>query len=429
MKKSQKPILLVFVFLIVLLTGCTSVPAPIATATPVPPTLTPKPIATKTATPIPTPTDVPLIWKPSPLIDKAYNHMGSEAGFYSWDEMPESGVVFDTDTRWNIDIQVNNRRKDVGEASTGIVLVGYTESGETPRLVLVYQYGKWSLGYRTHTDFTYWQTFESLTAPMQSFELSIPHDGRSFLLKNDQGFKFQRTMTDVLFSDVQFIMIGMQTGPYTELLVSKLVAEQLRNPSELVAEATSLKTPYTVSFEDLTVSNPSEIQPFRLSMMDIVSLFNSWDDREENYSSWSVDSRAHSGKIALNAIPNGNPITDSIVRPTVAVLGPLFDVSGYSTVSLEMWINTTSNPRVMSVHNCDSDLGIYYKTDSDPWVKKRVICGEHKTESQGWQEVIIDFDVVGKTTIQFAFDYTVQKVTKTDPSVYYLVDDLEITAK
>jgi hypothetical protein len=38
------------------------------------------------------------------------------------------------------------------------------------------------------------------------------------------------------------------------------------------------------------------------------------------------------------------------------------------THDLKTWINTTSNPRAARVHNCDSWLMIYYKTDPGaPW--------------------------------------------------------------
>ncbi len=151
--------------------------------------------------------------------------------------------------------------------------------------------------------------------------------------------------------------------------------------------------------------------------------------KDGKFTSWAVDSRAHTGEYAINAIPNGNPVTKNILPVTIAILNPIFNASGYETVNFKMWINTTSNPRVASVHNCDSSLNIYYKTDSGAWTHKTSWCGENKKESQGWQEISLDFDVKGKSVIQFAFMYEVQNITKPDPSIYYLIDDLEISAK
>lgn len=140
-----------------------------------------------------------------------------------------------------------------------------------------------------------------------------------------------------------------------------------------------------------------------------------------------MDSRAHTGKYAVNAIPNGNPLTQYVLPLSMAILNPVFNTSGYDTVTLKMWINT-SNPRVKSVHNCDSGLNVYYRVDSGTWAHMTNLCGENVKESQGWQEVSLDFGVLGKSTIQFAFMYEVQNVSTPDPSVYYLLDDLEITA-
>ncbi len=152
--------------------------------------------------------------------------------------------------------------------------------------------------------------------------------------------------------------------------------------------------------------------------------------RDENYTLWTVDSKAHTGKYAINVVPSGNPVTNGMLPVSVAVLDPVFDVSGYDTVNLKIWITTTSNPRVASVNNCDSNLKIYYKADvGAPWADYGALCGENIKESQGWHEISVDFDVKGKSTIQFAFGYEVQNIIKPDLTIYYLIDDVEITAK
>lgn len=437
MKKSIGAISLALVLTMVLLSGCASASTPTRptiTLSPVSPTFTPE----ATATQIPSPTAVIPVWKEIINIDSPYEYSASDA-FYHRERIPSGNIIFNTDTRWTVKVQVDKLTNDIGEASTGIVLLGYTESGNTPSFVFVYQHGFWSIGYAPINDFTYWQTFENLTDPVQFFELSISHNGRELSIQNNRGFTFNDKMPEnsILFADSPVILLNAQIGPRTKIALSNLVIQQLIDPSAPAVANTSLAEPYTTSFENLDISNSTETLPFRFpNTLDWVSFFTRdihlpTLSKNENYTLWTVDSRAHTGKYAINVVPGGNPVTKDDTLPiSVAVLDPVFNVSGYETVNLKIWINTTSNPRVASVHNCDSDLQIYYKTDLiAPWVDYVVMCGENVKESQGWHEVSLDLDVKGKSTIQFAFGYEVQNISKPDPTIYYLIDDIEITAK
>lgn len=428
--------LFLFILLITMLSGCASASTPIQptfTSLPMLPTFTPEP----TATQIPSPTAVIPVWKEIVYTDSPYEYSASD-DFYHRERIPSGNIIFNTDTRWAVKVQVDKLTNDVGEASTGIVLLGYTESGNTPSLVFVYQHGFWSIGYAPINDFTYWQTFENLTDPVQFFELSILDNGRELSIQNDKGFTFNDKMPEnsILFAGSPVILLNAQIGPRTKIALSNLVIQQLIDPSAPAIANTSLSEPYTISFENLDISNSTETSPFRFpNTLDWVSFFTRdihlpTLSKDENYTLWTVDSRAHTGKFSINVVPSGNPVTKGMLPVSVAVLDPVFNVSGYETVNLKMWINTTSNPRVASVHNCDSHLKIYYKTDLiAPWADYSVICGENVKESQGWYEISLDFDVKDKFTIQFAFGYEVQNITKPDSTVYYLIDDFEITAK
>jgi hypothetical protein len=414
----------------ILSNGCAPAAPTTIPPSPVPATVTPIP----TETPIPSPTAEVPVWEETIRMDAPFEYSMPDR-LYHQEEIAGSGIVLDTDTSWQMDIQVDALTENVGEASTGIVLRGYTENAEMPALVLVYQYGKWSLGYSpdaSASHFDFWLTFDNLTAPAQSFVLSLSGDGRSISLKNNQGFVFNRRLAHNMFPDVQGILLITQIGPRTKIVLSTLVVEQLRLPSDLTASLVSLETPYTVDFETAKAADPTGIFPFAFPRkFDIANLFNGRDTwiREATFSAWALDSRAHSGQSAINAIPAGNPYTKYVLPVSTAMLAPVFDVSGHQTVTLKMWINTTSNPRVKAVHNCDSSLNVYYKIDSGAWMPKTALCGEHQKESQGWQEISLDFDVSGKSKIQFAFYYGVQNVTAPDPTVYFLLDDLEISAK
>ena len=227
----MKKTLLFIVTLSLMLTSCGSAPsqnrAPTFTTA-----VTSTVVSVISPTPLPSPTLVVPEWKASPLIDSPFQVVfPNESQEYQRKEIFGSGIALDTDTRWIINLQVDRLVENVGEASTGIVLLGYTESGTIQTFVLVYQWGKWSIGYQpisTDSNFTYWQTLQSLTTTTQHFELSISHDGKNITLTNDEGFMFQDTLEEKLFDGAQVIAISAQIGPQTKNTLSKLIVEQLQ---------------------------------------------------------------------------------------------------------------------------------------------------------------------------------------------------------
>jgi hypothetical protein len=190
--------------------------------------------------PLPSPTVVVPNWKKSVLIDSPFLvTFPNETENYFSKEIYGSGVTWETDTRWLIDVQVDKLAQDVGEASTGIHLSGYTEDGTIQTFSLVYQRGKWAIGYQpvsTATNYPYWNILQDLDAPNQRFELSISQDGKSISLTNDQGFKFKDTLAQRLFDGAQIVAISAQMGPHTKITLSKLVVEQLQK-GEIAASA------------------------------------------------------------------------------------------------------------------------------------------------------------------------------------------------
>lgn len=364
------------------------------------------------------------------LTDSPFTYQSGQ--FWNQEEIPGSAVAFSTGVRWNFDIEVENTGKD----ATGIFFQGYLSNGNEQTLGLYYSSGSWHLGYASNGTYGYWWDFDDLTSPQQSFVLSVSHDGTSISIKNNEGFNRDIRYRERIFDGADVIVVGFLSSPHTKISLSKVVIEQLTDPAIPIAATTSLEKPYSTSFENLDVTNSIETSPFRSpNTLDWVSFYTrdirtNSISKDVKFASWTVDSRAHTGKYAINVIPNGNPVTKYMLPVTIAVLDPIFDVSGYDTVNLKIWINTTSNPRVASVHNCDSQLKVYYKTDSGaPWADYGTLCGENIKETQGWHEISLDFDVKGKSTIQFAFTYEVQNVANPDPGIYYLIDDIEITAK
>lgn len=436
MKKSVGVISLALVLPTILLSGCASIPAPAqdtSTPSPAPATLPPEPTATQN----PSPTAVEFVWVETIHHDTPFENEFKSNPYWDTGLIPDTLISFRTETRWNFDIEIDNPGTD----ATGIFLNGYTgkEEGETifgqKVLGLYYHSGAWHLGYAINNHYFATWDFNDLTSPKQSFSLTISEGGRKILITNHAEFNKEIKYKDKLFYGGETIAAGYLVGPNANLTLSSLVVEQFEDPSLPSLAKTSLQEPYTTSFEDLDISNPTEILPFRFpNSLDWASFFTRNRHgptlvRNGNYTPWTVDPRAHTGNHAINVVPNGNPVTQGMLPVSVAVLDPVFDVSGYDTVNLKMWIDTTSNPRAASVHNCDSGLKIYYKMDlSAPWADAGFMCGEYVKESQGWHEISLDFDVKSKSIIQFAFGYEVQNITVPDSTMYYLIDDVVITA-
>jgi hypothetical protein len=352
--------------------------------------------------------------------------------FWDQGEIPDSGIVFSASTRWNFNIEVDGTSKD----ATGISFRGYAANGDEQILGLYYHSGAWHLGYSPVDKYIYWWDFNELTSPKQNFTLSVFSDGKKMSIQNDEGFSQDIIYQPKIFDGAEYVTVGFLSSPKVNLSLSNLVVEQLQDPSAPALATLNLKASYTTSFEELDGADPVDVSPFRLPTFLEMVLFYVKDrhsnmiSKDVKFTSWAADARAHTGKVSINVIPEGNPPTKSILPLTIATLDPVFDTTGYDTITLRMWVNTTSNPRKASVHNCDSSLNIFYKTGlSESWKHYSALCGENMKESQGWHEISLDFDVKGKTTIQFAFLYNVQNTPQPDPTVYYLIDDIEVTAK
>ena len=172
-------------------------------------------------------------WNNHPLVDNpSQGVFFNETPYNKRLEIYGSNVVLNADTRWVIDIQVDKLVQDVGDASTGIALLGYNKNGNDQIFQLVYQSGKWATGYSpniSNNRLTYWEVFESLVSPVQHFELLISGDGKSITLKNDKGFQVSRTVDGRFFDGAQTIITNAQIGPQTKVTFSKLVVQQLKN--------------------------------------------------------------------------------------------------------------------------------------------------------------------------------------------------------
>ncbi len=203
--------------------------------------------------------------------------------------------------------------------------------------------------------------------------------------------------------------------------VAFLIATVCLRALSLQAEIVTL---FETDFEDLSLSSPEVVSPFACKGTN----YDVWGaPKHPSFRNWQVDPRSHSGSIAINVIPGGNPVSERGTALSSAEL-PALDVSMCESVWLSYWVHSTSNPRTRDVHNCDSSLDIYYRKDNGDWQHYSSQCGEHKSESPGWEwHRDLHFATDDCSTIQFAFNYGLQNNLQHDPEVFYLLDDLTIT--
>lgn len=184
------------------------------------------------ATATPSPTPAPLTWQATALITSPFQViLPNEGDDYQRQEIYGSGVTPDFDVRWTIQARADALIPDVGEASTGLVFLGYAKDGNMQSLFLVYQGGTWNLLYQPRQDepeFSLEASFAELTDPAQTFELTLSRRAGHLALSTAQGFEFQRRWKGRLFNDAKIIVATAQMGPHTRLTLSQLIVAQRR---------------------------------------------------------------------------------------------------------------------------------------------------------------------------------------------------------
>lgn len=186
----------------------------------------------------PTWIDYPLI---DPTVDVAFPNQTAVAQQTS---IYHSNIVLDTETRWIIQTAVDPIKPVVGNFGTGLLIQGLSDKKSGQTLYLVYHLGMWAIGYarsQSGYDYVFWQDFASLNSPRQRFELSISADGYQVSLKNDQGFDYQQTLSERLFSASQTVVSTALVGPQTRLMLLQLTVRQLR--SDVVADPGTIPAP------------------------------------------------------------------------------------------------------------------------------------------------------------------------------------------
>lgn len=148
---------------------------------------------------------------------------------------------------------------------------------------------------------------------------------------------------------------------------------------------------------------------------------------------WARDRRARSGRIAINAIPEGNPgkleyfgksVSTALLNSQLDDRYVPFRVGPFSRVELEFWRLSTSNPS--TTHNCLGSLLIEYRLDGGEWHSKMAYCGAHKSNPPEWKRSKLDFNTSGHRELEIRFEYEYPPETRVDKTVVYLIDDLEV---
>jgi len=178
-------------------------------------------------------------------------------------------------------------------------------------------------------------------------------------------------------------------------------------------------------FDQLSIASPEEISPLKCEGV----IYDPWGYKLSEYTKMKLNTDSNSAPYSINLIPNGNPSTTESGIVSSAIVNKLLDVSAYNSVIISFWANSTSNPRINSIHNCDSGLNIRYRIDGGAWQHFCCYCGQHKTETSGWRYMDISGCPIlteNASTIEFAFEYYIQN-SNGDSSVYYLIDNFKVT--
>jgi hypothetical protein len=181
------------------------------------------------------------------------------------------------------------------------------------------------------------------------------------------------------------------------------------------------------NFDQLDISSPKEISPLKSEGI----IYGSNNSKSSAYTNIQLSTNSHSASYSINLVPNGNPLSTESGVLSSAIVDDVLDISTYNSVFLSFWANSTSNPRLNSVHNCDSSFDILYRLDGGSWKHFSAFCGQHKTESCGWRYVDMSgfpINTENANTIEFAFEYYIQNGNG-DSSVYYMIDDFKVTGR
>ena len=175
----------------------------------------------------------------------------------------------------------------------------------------------------------------------------------------------------------------------------------------------------STSFENIDLNNPERIAPFY--------------NQEEN--KWALDTRSRSGKLSVNAIPDGNfretriPFFSDWNEEKGVLLNSAcsetyqpFDVSEYSAVVVEFWRYSTSAPEPDNF--CKGSINVKYRVDGGDWDYKMTLCGRYKNKPKGWEHVELKFDTDDISRLEIMFVYDNFLIRKKDQTVVHLIDDL-----
>jgi hypothetical protein len=188
---------------------------------------------------------------------------------------------------------------------------------------------------------------------------------------------------------------------------------------------------FRTSFEDINSSTDS-LNTF----VPAEPIFETCTPLSSRFTTWRRTEQAHSGRHAVNLIPEGNPKRETVQTngcssPTVtvsaAILAQEFETKDSTALEISYFELSTSNPRPRDIHNCDSSLNIYVSRDTGAWEHFMAVCGQYKDESIGWQERRFTIPAKDASSMQLAFTYSLQNAdTDAAPAAVYLIDDVEI---
>lgn len=123
----------------------------------------------------------------------------------------------------------------------------------------------------------------------------------------------------------------------------------------------------------------------------------------------------HSGQAAIEFVSLGQasrwptPVGDDTGPRVVLSAARMgirpFDTQGRPHARLTFYRFSTSNQEPRDRFNCGTSLDVHYRLSGGPWQHKMAFCGQHVSETSGWRQAELVFDLNGSPSLEISFTY------------------------
>jgi hypothetical protein len=142
---------------------------------------------------------------------------------------------------------------------------------------------------------------------------------------------------------------------------------------------------------------------------------------------------AHSGLKSMNFAPESLCTTESNCAISKNRHKSVFQVGGATRVWICFWMWSNTNPRVASVHNCDTSLNLYYRLDRKQWTHLASLCGANPADPEfdahRMSPMRLNVLLNGSSEFEIGFSFEGQRIEQAIAEPAFLIDDMSIIAE